>query len=149
LDFSAIFGEQSNGEAMPQLLTHPARRANLLLAVILLALPACTVGPWEKEFWHPPAATGVAPIEGQSYPLRRAAGEFESWPDLADVPARQPAPLSAADEARELQALTADRASGQAQAAAVALAPAAPRSSTSGEIAVPAQPPTPPAEIGE
>lgn len=139
---------------MAQLLTHRARRANLCLStfwgIIILALPACTVGPWEKEFWSPPAASGAAPIEGQAYPIRRATGEGSGWPNLGDIPMRQAAPLSAADEARELQALTADRASGQALAAsAAAPAPAAPRSSTSGEIAVPAQPPTPPAEIGD
>jgi hypothetical protein len=119
-------------------LSYPARRANVALLLLLLALPACTVGPWQKEFWQPPAASGIVPIEsGKSYPITRATGEGQGWPNLADVPAREPVPLGAAQADAALAELVADRANASQPALAATVTPEG--------IALVA--PTPPPEI--
>jgi len=137
---------------MAQLLTHPARAANLFLASLLLALPACTAGPWEREFWHPPAATGVAAIEnGPIYPIERAAGTQSQWPNLADVPARQPVPVDQAVVTQDMQELQKDRAAAQGADAIVRQsAPAASVGATTpaaGAIVIPQTSPETPPEI--
>lgn len=85
-------------------------------ALILLAvLCGCTAAPWEHDFWVPPAATGAAPItEGPIYPIRRAEGNAEEWPNLGDVPEREPLPRTLADQQAGQRELEAIRASAQA-----------------------------------
>jgi hypothetical protein len=106
-------------------LTHPRRGANLPLFAVLLALSACTVGPWERAFWHPPAASGTAPIEsGKTYPIARAEGQATGWPNLADVPARETAPFTPEQVTSETLGLEADRASASQPAMAAKATPA-------------------------
>ncbi len=126
-----------------QLLTHSGRIANLLLLLSLTVTTGCTVGPWEAEFWQPPPASGVVPIEGgKSYPISRAAGLDSGWPNLADVPERQEPPLTPEHAQAELEALSADR-----SAASTAGNRQAERGPVSTAPTIPSQTPSPPEEI--
>lgn len=124
------------------LLTNKRLRANLLIASLLLALPGCTAAPWERDFWHPPAAKGADPIKGQAYPIQRASGEDmgDKWPNLADVPAKLDNPLPEADANAQLSQLAAERDGAAGQAAAGA-------ARSSSDLTVPSQAPSTPPEL--
>lgn len=121
-------------------------------ALLLLAvLCGCTAAPWEHDFWVPPAASGAAPItEGPSYPIRRAEGNAEEWPNLGDVPDREPMPRTLADQQAKQRELEAIRASAQA-ADAVLRTPLdrAPARATTQDLSIPVAPPTAPAILPE
>lgn len=127
---------------MPQFLTNPFRLANRFLMVAPLFLCGCTLGPWEKDFWHPPAAHGAAPIaDGPTHPIPRATGDnLQKWPKLGTVPERPAPPATAAEIAAQTNALEADRAA----AAAPQPATASPAQNT-GDPDIPVAPSPPPA----
>lgn len=140
---------------MTHSLTNNKALANSLLALIVLALPACTVAPWEHDFWHPPAATGVVPIaDGSSYPVTRASGEGlgDNWPNLADVPEKVANPLPAATAGTQLDELASDRAAAQEKAEALQAVRVDREDVTESSpvgVNIPDQPPATPEEIAE
>ena len=75
----------------------------------LLVCSGCALVTGERDFLGIPASHGAAPIAGQAYPITRAAGTKAAWPNLGDVPARPPAPMTAAEIAQQQQALEAVR----------------------------------------
>ena len=128
---------------MKLILTNSGVTANCLLALGLLALPGCTYAPWERDFWHPPAASGAAPIEeGQAYPMTRATGENlpQNWPNLGDVPARTAAPVSETEEAEMLLELESDRRS------ATEVKTSQPVTAAKTDLRIPDNPPVEPSE---
>ncbi len=112
-----------------------------LLFCVLLA--GCTVGPWDKAFWNPPSATGIAPItSGPSYPIKRIDGTSSNWPNLGDVPEKPAKPNTEAEQAAAVAALNAQREAAQKLAnpsAAPQPAPTLP--------ALPTTPPAPPPAV--
>lgn len=96
---------------MTQVLTNLYTFAKRFLLICPIFLTACTIGPWEKEFWSPPAAHGAAPIQdGSNYPIQRATGETDAkWPKLGEVPDRPNPPLTEQEIATQMEQLEKDR----------------------------------------
>lgn len=118
-------------------------------ALLLLAfLSGCTAAPWEHDFWSPPAATGAAPIhEGPVYPIRRAEGKVDEWPNLGDVPAREPVPKDAAAQVAAQQQLEDARRAAQSADAALRARGAGRARNGQSDLTIPAAPPSMPAEL--
>ena len=117
----------------------------IVIILCLFALAGCTAGPWQREFWHPPAASGVAPLAdgAKTYPIPRLGETKGEWPVLGDVPARPPRPE--VDVAAQQQALASDKA--EAETAAAAARTASSPEGAARPVVSALQPPTVPPEV--
>lgn len=87
------------------------RAAKICTILVLVVLTGCTVAPWERDFWHPPAASGIAPItSGEPHPtIKRLDGSSSQWRELGEVPERPAPPNTAEEQAQALAILAAER----------------------------------------
>jgi hypothetical protein len=85
--------------------------AKICTILVLVVLTGCTVAPWERDFWHPPAATGIAPITGDApHPtIKRLDGSSSQWRELGEVPERPVPPNTIEEQAQALAILAAER----------------------------------------
>lgn len=82
--------------------------------------------------------------------MRRAEGNFDSWPNLSAVPEREASPKDPAQQAAELQELEADRSAARsADAALRARGSTSTGVSSPSAVIIPAAPPVVPPEVTE